>query len=109
MYVRPETLSLLYLSIFLAVLTRWDRHPALVAILPFAQVAWVNSHGLFVLGPIILVMALLDAALRPGSLAPRPGRWWRIAGIGSVATFAACLVNPYGLRGPCIRSSWLAR
>ncbi len=29
----------------------------------------------------------------------RPGRWWRIAGIGSLATFAACLVNPYGLRG----------
>jgi len=57
MYVRPETLSLLYLSIFLAVLTRWDRHPYLVAILPFVQVAWVNSHGLFVLGPIILVMA----------------------------------------------------
>ena len=99
MYVRPETLSLLYLSIFLAVLIRWDRHPALVAILPFVQVAWVNSHGLFVLGPIILVMALLDAAIRPGSLAPGPRRWWRIVGIGSLATFAACLVNPYGLRG----------
>src|SRR5262245_16298854 len=28
-YVRPETLSLLYLSIFLAVISRWDRFPAL--------------------------------------------------------------------------------
>jgi tetratricopeptide (TPR) repeat protein len=99
MYVRPETLSLLYLSIFLAVLTRWDRHPYLVAILPLVQVAWVNSHGLFVLGPIMLIMALLDAAIRPGSLAPGPRRWWRIAGFGSLATFAACLVNPYGIRG----------
>ncbi len=54
-YVRPETLTLLYLSIFLAVLTRWDRHPALAAVLPIVQVAWVNSQGLFVLGPIILV------------------------------------------------------
>ena len=89
----------MYLSIFLAVLTRWDRHPYLVAILPFVQVAWVNSHGLFVLGPIILVMAILDAALRPGSLASGARRWWRIVGIGSLATFAACLVNPYGLRG----------
>jgi tetratricopeptide (TPR) repeat protein len=99
MYVRPETLSLLYLSVFLAVLTRWDRHPYLVAILPMIQVAWVNSHGLFVLGPIILVMAMLEAALRPGSLAGGARRWWRIAGIGILATFAACLVNPYGIRG----------
>ncbi len=99
MYVRPETLSLLYLSIFLAVLTRWDRRPYLVALLPFVQVAWVNSHGLFVLGPILLVMALLDAAIRPGSLAPGPLRWWRIAGLGSLATFAACLINPYGVGG----------
>lgn len=99
MYVRPETLSLLYLAIFFAVLTRWDRHPWLVAILPPVQVAWVNSHGLFVFGPIVLVMALLDAATRPRSLAPGPGRWWRIAGIGSLATLAACLFNPYGIRG----------
>ena len=27
MYVRPETLTLLYLSLFLAILFRWDRHP----------------------------------------------------------------------------------
>ena len=42
---------------------------------------------------------VLDAALRPGSLASGARRWWRIVGIGSLATFAACLVNPYGLRG----------
>jgi tetratricopeptide (TPR) repeat protein len=99
MYVRPETLSLLYLAVYLAVLTRWDRHPMLVAILPLVQVAWVNSHGLFVFGPILLVLALLDAAVRPRSLAPGPGRWWRIVGIGALATLAACLVNPYGIRG----------
>ncbi len=99
MYVRPETLSLLYLSIFLAVLTRWDRNPWLVAILPLVQAIWVNSHGLFVLGPIILVMAMLDAAIRPAQLAGGPARWWRIAGYGALATGIACLLNPYGLRG----------
>jgi hypothetical protein len=113
-YVRPETLSLLYLSIFLAVISRWDRYPALVAILPFVQLAWVNSHGLFVLGPIILVFALEDALhasrggrsfglisffFRGGTPPPGWGRWWRIVGIGMLATFAACLFNPYGLRG----------
>ena len=71
MYVRPETLSLLYLSIFLAVLVRWDRYPAPgPAPAGWCEVAWVNSQGLFVLGPILLTFALIDAALRPGSFAP---------------------------------------
>ena len=80
MYVRPETLTLLYLSIFLAVVTRWDRYPSLAAALAVVQVAWVNSQGLFVLGPIILVFALIDAALRRGAFAPERRRWWRIVG-----------------------------
>ena len=56
MYVRPETLSLLYLSIYLAVLFRIDRLPALAFVLPVVQVAWVNTQGLFVLGPIVLAL-----------------------------------------------------
>ena len=99
MYVRPETLTLLYLAIFLAVVTRWDRHPALALILPLVQVAWVNSQGLFVLGPIVLVCALIDAVLRPGAFGPDRRRWWAVIGIASVATLAACLVNPYGITG----------
>ncbi len=70
MYVRPETLTLLYLAVFLAVLFRWNRRPALAFLLPLVQVAWVNSQGLFVLGPVILLFALLDSALRPGAFAP---------------------------------------
>lgn len=99
MYVRPETLSLLYLSIFLAVASRWDRYPWLAWILPFVQVAWVNSQGLFVLGPVVLVFALLDALLRRGALAGARRRWWRIVVPASVATGLACLINPYGVHG----------
>ncbi len=106
MYVRPETLSLLDLSIFLAVICRWDRRPWLVVLLPFVQVIWVNSHGLFVLGPIVLSFALIDAFLTMvvASMLRRTApvsdvRWWRIVGFGSLATFAACLLNPYGIRG----------
>jgi tetratricopeptide (TPR) repeat protein len=99
MYVRPETLTLLYLAIFLAVVTRWDQRPGLAFLLPFCQVAWVNSHGLFILGPIILAFVLLDSALRPGAFAPGRRKWWRTIGMASLATGAACLINPYGLRG----------
>jgi hypothetical protein len=79
MYVRPETLTLLYLSIFLAVISRWDRFPRLALLLPFVQVAWVNSHGLFVLGPILLTLGLFDAALRFGFFAPERRRWPRVS------------------------------
>ncbi len=99
MYVRPETLSLLYLALYLAVICRWDRYPALAWLLPAVQVAWVNSHGLFVLGPIILVFALIDALLRPGALDAERAGWWRITVPACVATGLACLLNPYGLRG----------
>ncbi|HMB06088.1 MAG TPA: tetratricopeptide repeat protein [Isosphaeraceae bacterium] len=99
MYIRPETLSLLYLSIFLAVIFRWDRSPWLALGLPPVQAAWVNTQGLFVFGPIVLASGLIDAALRPGSFAPGRRRWWRVVGIASVLTGLACLINPYGLAG----------
>src|SRR4051794_38098451 len=86
MYVRPETLSLLYLSIYLAVICRWDRYPALAWLLPPVQVAWVNSHGLFVLGPIILGFASIDAALRRGAFAPERRRWWQTIVAACAAT-----------------------
>ena len=97
--VRPETLTLLYLSIFLAVVSRWDRLPAFAWVLPLVQVAWVNSQGLFVLGPIVVICGLIGAVLRPGAFAPERRRWWRTVGIAGLAIAAACLVNPYGITG----------
>src|SRR5205823_4389426 len=78
MYVRPETLSLLYLAAFLAVIFRWDRFPWLALVLPVVQVAWVNTQGLFVFGPIVLGFGLIDAALGPGSFAKGRRRWWQV-------------------------------
>ncbi len=98
-YVRPETLTLLYLSIFLAVILRWERYPRLALVLPIVQVAWVNSHGLFVLGPILVAFGLIDAALRFGFFDPERRRWWRTILAASLLTGAACLINPYLLAG----------
>ncbi|WP_240906955.1 tetratricopeptide repeat protein [Paludisphaera rhizosphaerae] len=99
MYIRPETLTLLYLSIFLAVLCRLDRRPGLAWLLPPTQVAWVNSHGLFILGPIVLGFALIDAALRRGALTAARRKWWTTVAAAAAATGLACLINPYGFRG----------
>jgi len=100
MYIRPETLTLLYLAIDLAIFSRWERYPALALLLPVVQVAWVNTQGLFVLGPILVTFALVDAALlRPGALAPGRKRWWRMIALATLLTGLACLVNPYGVTG----------
>lgn len=109
MYVRPETLSLLYLSIYLAVLSRWDRWPWLAWLLPIVQIVWVNSHGLFVLGPIILCFALVGEAIAPANPAADRLRWWRIVLPASVAVGAACLLNPYGITGCSTRSNLRGR
>jgi len=98
-YVRPETFTLLYLTCFLAILTRIDRAPKLAFLLPIVQVAWVNVQGLFVFGPILLAIALIDAAMRPGAFAKSRSNWWRQIGIATALTGFACLINPYGLTG----------
>lgn len=98
-YIRPETFTLIYLCSFLAILVRIERAPRLAYLLPILQVGWVNAQGLFVFGPLLLSMALIDAALRPGAFASARTKWWRQLGIASVLTGLACLVNPYGLTG----------
>lgn len=99
MYIRPETLTLLYIAVFLAVLSRWDRRPWLGLLLPITQALWVNTQGLFVFGPILLTFALIDAALRPDAFGKDRRRWWRIA-LGTTGLVGlACLLNPYGIRG----------
>lgn len=99
MYVRPETLSLLWLAVFLAILMRWERAPRLGLLLPVVQVVWVNTQGLFIFGPFLLGSALLSAAVAPGAFARERRAWWRWALLSAALTGAACLVNPYGLRG----------
>ncbi len=104
---RPEVFSLLGMALYLTVLVRTDVAPALAWTLPLIQVAWVNMHGLFVLGPILLgaymVERLARSRHRLGDVGPVgwPGknRWWRHVGGAAALVGIACLVNPYGLRG----------
>ncbi len=104
---RPEIISLLGVAAYLAVLFRTERTPALAWLLPLVQVIWVNSHALFVLGPIILGAYLIDhiASSTRQPLAKDVAhalpatRWWLHLGGAAPAVLLACLVNPYGWRG----------
>ena len=68
-------------------------------LLPLVQLAWVNTHGLFVLGPIVVAFAFVRCRPSPRRLAHERIRWWRTIVPACVATGLACLLNPYGLRG----------
>jgi tetratricopeptide (TPR) repeat protein len=103
---RPEIFSLLFLAVYLAILWRVDRRPALMWYLPFVQVLWVNMQGLFILGPVVLAfflvhrgVACLRQRLTGTSECENNRHWWgHIAG-ASLAVGAACFLNPYGIEG----------
>jgi hypothetical protein len=89
---RPEMFSLLYLAAFLAIVARAKDSQRRLLWLPALQVMWVNSHGLFVLGPMILGAHLVAV------LAERGGREaTRWAGAALTLSLVSCLVNPYGV------------
>lgn len=104
---RPEVFSLVYLACFMAILLRVERRAILAWALPPIQVFWVNSHGLFILGPIVMSFYLIDRGARAWAVSspaanepryePRPG-WGHLAA-AAVGVVLACMANPYGLRG----------
>ena len=117
---RPELMSFLFIAAYLLILGRSPGNSTnvgagtganirLIFLIPLLQVLWVNSHGLFVLGPA-LVGARVVAGLLAGweATGSRLPFLWRdecaLTGaalkrylVVLVLTFLACLVNPYGL------------
>lgn len=95
--IRPQTLSLLLFVILYAVLEAAGRRQWLLYLPPLLMAVWVNVHGGFPIGLMLIgcyvVAALLPAADRP------PGRqhlnmWIRCL----AASVAATCANPYGWR-----------
>lgn len=115
--VRPEIVTYLCMSIFLAVLSArqaaapGSRSARLIWLLPALQVLWTNAHTVFILGPVIVwAFALGDALerfLRLGGLGfahtrteHRPeARLDRTLFAVALAVTAACLINPWLHRG----------
>lgn len=106
--VRTQLLALPLFVAFLLVLTDWrlalrTRNPPLW-ILPFLELLWVNVHGSFVLGPILVGLVLAGEALgrvghgvgcgRVGG-GPRSRSPLSLAAWG-MAVLAATCVNPFG-------------
>lgn len=98
--LRPVILTYLYLGIFLYILEAgYIRSRKLLWLIPLVQVLWVNSQGLFILGPIILACyaagSFVGAKFNSEETRHEPGRLLILL----AATAAASLINPYFLEG----------
>jgi tetratricopeptide (TPR) repeat protein len=99
MYVRPETISLLYISVVMSVLFHWRKHPRAMWLLPPVFLCWVNTQGLFVLGFILMGAAIAEAAFDPAMYQRSQRPWWARVVATTGLCLIACLFNPYGLKG----------
>lgn len=95
--VRPQTISFLLGALFLSAIDAY-RHKArgwLLALFPVGMVVWVNSHGSFPLGLLLLGLWVADEAWN----AFYTGQWRTLlapaAALG--VTAVACLLNPRGI------------
>lgn len=83
-FLRPEIFSYLFLCAFLYILESERK----IYMLPLLQIVWVNVHGYFILGPILILFYSI-------------GERERFKRYIAVFVFAclACFINPYFYRG----------
>jgi hypothetical protein len=92
---RPEAVTVLMVAAFYLILADRDRSlRARIAILVVLQVIWVNSHGLFVIGPGMVGAYAVEAVWIRWRA--KSGEWKpALATLGAV--LLATLVTPYGV------------
>lgn len=101
---RPNLITLLSVTILARVLVLYHERrldsKRLLWLIPLF-VVWVNSHGGFVVGLVMIGLAAAVEAVTAFALTdeserqPAIRRLWNIAGVGA-ACFLATLINPYG-------------
>jgi hypothetical protein len=92
--VRPEILSMLFLSMDLAILLSAVDRPRLLWLLVPIQIVWSNVQSLYVLGLVLLAIFVLEATV--GGPARRVG-WSRLI-LVSLSVGLSCLASPYGYK-----------
>jgi hypothetical protein len=98
LYVRPHVVSWLLALLFWFVLERARQadKPGLLIVLPLLIVLWVNVHGGFLLGLVLIGIYEIDAAWRLVS-DRKGGLWFFALSATLIASALATLLNPYGV------------
>lgn len=91
---RPHLLSWIYGSLILLVLEEYGRGSKKgLPALPLIMILWVNSHSLFILGPVMIATTCLSELITKQRKAYKPLFFW------AVVAGLACLLNPYHIKG----------
>lgn len=71
--LRPDILSLMFFSLFIYQLT-FNRQSRIIYLLLFWQLLWVNCHGYFFLGPVLIFIYIMSEFIKK-SIPRLPGDW----------------------------------
>jgi hypothetical protein len=111
--LRPTVFTLVFLAAFIYVIERAEERnqSRVLWALPLLQLLWVNVQGLFALGPAVILAYWLgwvvEARWRERSSLPLRAKSAATGStpvirstllVSGLATLAACLVNPFGVR-----------
>lgn len=88
-FARPEIFSYLLLCVFFYILEDGRK----LYVLPILQVLWVNLHGYFILGPMLIFLYFLGELISGEPLKAK-----KLCAVFAM-TSAACLINPYFYEG----------
>ncbi|MEI6681305.1 MAG: tetratricopeptide repeat protein [Bacteroidota bacterium] len=90
---RPEMFTFLFLSGALLILELYaESRRNLLCLLPVIMLFWCNTHALFVLGLILIVIYLISHTIHHKTVDRQLLFWGFIS-------LLACFLNPYGIRG----------
>lgn len=97
--VRPRVFTLLLTSVYLALLSRYargDRSRAIWWLVPL-MVLWVNLHGGFLIGLVLIGITMIGMVLDAWSTSASVPRAVYVLGLVLVGCLVAAVINPQGV------------
>ena len=105
--VRPDIFSILFFTIYVWLLGFHLDRKIVIGILCVVQLLWVNMHGFFILGPVIVFLSFLSEWLKRSFTLPY--EWNQTGRLSSeeynrtklilLLAFLACFANPHFIKG----------